>query len=446
MIKKECPTINSQKKQSFFLHSWGLLIASIVFIIITFLRQPSAFINPQFTSEDGRVFFKDAYDNFNSLRIWFQPPPFIIGHSPFIELSARIGTSVAYLFSMLYIPFIIKLMVVIFKILPAIFFLSNRCNNIMQNPYHRLLSCIIYILLPNQYAMEILLLNSRWYMGILAFLIFVANPAKNTYEQILDYALLLIACLSGVFVICIFPLTCLYFFIKKELLKNRTKQIIFFIFFICFCTQLGFYIHYPHNRDTGPLGATISHFLRIFGGNFVMSGLVGEKIGYEAMTERWWNYTDLFPILFSVIGFCIMLLAFLKTNIEGKLFFILSIFILSMELISPLTKYLFYPISWENINLVNIMDRYYFYPTMVWILSIFIVWFKYKKKIALRILTSLMILCFLFIGVKKDFFYIRHPDYHTKETLLLFDQAPKGTIVKFMTDFGIFWDFTLEKH
>ncbi len=445
-MSKKIKNTNTTISYYFFTHSWGLFISFIIFIIITILRQPSTFTNSQFALEDGSVFFKDAYDHCNSLHIWFLPPPFKAGHSPFIELSARIGASIAYLFNILYVPLTIKILAVIFKTIPAIFFLSYRCNNIMRNPYHRLLTCIIYLLLPNQYTMEILLLNSRWYMGILVFLILMSNVAQYIYEEILDYVLLAMASLSGVFIIIIFPIACIYFIIKKELLKqNRNKQIIFFITFICFCIQCIYYFYYSHNRDT-ILGASTNHFLRIFGGNFIMSGIVGEKIGYEAMSEHWWNHNSFFATLFSIIGLGIMLLAFIKTNIEGKLFFLFSAFIMFFELKSPLTLGLPYPTAWENINLNKIMDRYYFYPTMVWILSIFIVWFKYKKKIALRILTSLIILCFLFIGVKKDFFYIRYPDYYTKDALLQFNQAPKGTIVNFKSNIVSFWDFSLQKN
>ncbi len=437
---------NSIDNDPFFLNRYSLVVIFILFIIVTLFRDPSIFSNPQFAFEDGKIYFKDAYDHYNSLRIWFQPLPFVGNNSPFIELSGRIGVSIAYLFNIVYVPLVIKLLAIIFKLLPAIFFLSKRCENIMPNPYHRLVSCVIFLLLPNQYNMEILLLNARWFMGLFAFLILIAHSPKNIVEQTIDYILLFISCLSGVFIIFIFPIAVIYFIIKKErLFNNKNKQIVLFIMFICFTIQFIYYLHYPTIRDRN-LGASIVNFLRIFSGNFIMSGLIGENAGFRVMNRCWWNCTNIYPILFSIVGIFIMFLAFFKINVEGKLFFIFSFLVLYAELKSPLAIKTFpYLTSWEGINHNSLSDRYYFYPTMIWILSIFIVWIHYKK-IILKLITSFLILCFLFIGVSNDFLFVKYPNYKTKEILEQFNKVNPGTTIVIPAFDGDFWRFSLKKH
>ena len=193
-------------------------------LIIFFYRSPYIFLNGRFMSEEGSIYFANAYkyDFFYSLF-------FIDFNSGYLNLWANFSGIISNFFSLLLAPLISNYLALIPKVI--ILYLALYKDSIfLKTFFHKVLFCLLIYLSPLNIP-EIWLnsINSQIFFCIITFTLCFINyskQSKNFYFLILIF----ISGLTGIYSCILLPI----FYLKFLLYK--TKQDLLNLIVLSFCT------------------------------------------------------------------------------------------------------------------------------------------------------------------------------------------------------------------
>ena len=178
---------------------WFHVVLFVLATLLTISRRPDIILYPQFWAEDGTVWFEDAY-NLGFWRALFIP---VVGY---FQTVSRLVGGLAQLVPLAYAPLLFNLVALAIKILPIHFLFSSRFSAIVSNGWAKLLMALLYIGLPNTSEVFVNVTNAHSYLALLAFMIVVAEPAKNLGWKLFDIFFISLSGLSGPFIVFLFPI------------------------------------------------------------------------------------------------------------------------------------------------------------------------------------------------------------------------------------------------
>lgn len=393
--------------------------------ILIFTRRPDALINPQFWAEDGKVWFAQAY-NAGIFTALFTP------EAGYFQTISKIIAVVSLAFPFEYAPLIFILFAIGIKLLIAGFLLSERSSNLLPDVFARYFAAFIYLALPHSYETHANLTNVQWHLALLAFLVVVAAPDARKVWKIFDYSVVLLSALSGPFCLLLLPLAGFKFW------RGREKRDLYFLMILGGgCLIQGISLLFTQRPSTAPLGASFKLFLRIVGGHWFISSIIGEK-GFEwTQNNSFWK--DGVAIAINLLGFALLILAFVKSKIEMRLLIMFSALIVAGAMISPAVASEM-P-QWQSMWFSHVGSRYWLIPIFTFLLVLFSL-ARAPENRFLRVF-SICLLSFASVGIVLDW---QHPPYKNLDFPKYsaeFKRAESGTEI--MIPINPNWEMRLKK-
>lgn len=233
-----------------------------------------------------------------------------------------------------------------------------------------------------------------------------------------------------------FPLAGVYFYLKS--FKKYVDR--FVILLVTFSIQIYsfLFIVSDASRSTAPLGVSFSNFFKILAGDVFVRGILGVDYMRKVMgLEAWKN--DFLPIIFGILGIFMLGYVFWKAQIEVKLFIVFAFLILAAGMASPQVS-LVKP-QWEVMK-GGSGGRYYFFPTMAWMFSLGWIFLNAKNK-SLKKIAAVLIFCWIFIGLPKDWVFDKYKNFHYEQQVKEFESLQIGQPYTFKI--APKWEMTLQK-
>jgi hypothetical protein len=431
----------SIEKIDAFFESWKMdrkkviyffLIAFVFFAIISVSRRIDSVTHPQFWAEDGIVWYSNAYH--------MGPfAPFLIPVSGYFQTISRIGAAVSLLFPLRYAPLIFNIFAICIQILPALFFLTRRFNNVVSSTTMRLAIGFAYLALPFTFETHINLSNAQWRLSVLLFLIIIAKSDRRILWKIFDIFFLVLAGLSGPFSIVAAPIAVYYF------LKYTNRHFIYKTLIVCstgLIQLISALVETAHNaRGQVHLGVSLPVFLKILAGKVFITGLFGALVYGIVWKSSWWA-SGYVAAITAIIGTVMIVYAFRKSQPELKLFIAYAYGVFLLALIFPMVSNTDVP-EWESMLHPAGGNRYLFLPILAWIMALVWIYFRAQKFEYIKNFAAILLCLFAFIGIPLSWKITPFKDYHFADQARQFEKIPSGQSMNFKIN--PCWNMTLIK-
>ena len=184
------------EKPSVSLRPWQQIAIFLSAYLILFSRRPDALFHAQFFSEDGHVWFADAY-NFGWLRALAN------AQDGYFQTFPRLGAALALLAPLRLAPLVTNIVALAAEALPVNLLLSFRSSAWGSLRFRTLLAAV-YLALPDRWEMSLGITESQWLLALSAFCC-LWRCAGQQGGRYFDLLLLLLSGLSGPFCIILLP-------------------------------------------------------------------------------------------------------------------------------------------------------------------------------------------------------------------------------------------------
>ena len=400
-----------QPADQFNLRLWHHCVIFLLAYALLISRRPDAIFHAQFWAEDGHVWFADAY-NFGGLVAMFRT------QDGYFQVLPRLAASLALLAPLRLAPLALNLIAIAIESLPVNLLLSFRSSAWGSLRYRALLA-FVYLALPNCWEMGAIITSSQWLMTLCAFLLLTSSSPRGVAARIFDISILLLCGLTGPF--CVF-LALVAFFLAWRRRENWRWIEAGILAACCLIQVCGLMIVDPAGRSHyAAVGASPVLFVRLLAAQIYLAALVGGN-GLA-------HYSS--PLLFSFLffvtigGTVLVVICFVKSPVEMRLFLAVSALLFAVSLSSPNTGSSNGVTGWELLTSGGGI-RYWFFPTLAFAWSL--LWCFHSRIRLLSIVTTPLILL-MCLGIVRDW---RHPafkDMHFAEYAAHFEAAPAGTVV-----------------
>ena len=172
---------------------YTLPLTLLTLAVILFFRRPDMLIQPQFWAEDGAIFFRQNYEH--GLGALFIP------YAKYIHLIPRLVAYLASFFPVAVAPALYAYATLAMTLGVGAKLLSPR----LALPYKPLLVVAI-ALVPTGGEVILNLTNIHWYTALLLIALVLQKPPTTRWQLASDFILLLLAGLTGPFIIAFAPL------------------------------------------------------------------------------------------------------------------------------------------------------------------------------------------------------------------------------------------------
>ena len=186
-------------------------IAFVIALLLMIARRTDILTNAMFWAEDGAVFYADAYNHgWQSL---IQP------YAGYLQLFPRIVFDVAALLPVRWAPLAdVWVALLVRAALPAFIFSSRLA---WMDWRAKVALTAYYLLMPNLAEVHANIVNTQLYLGLYLLAVILADPPRKLAWKIHDWAMLVIAGLSGPFIIFLLPILAFRLYAQRDLPSAR---------------------------------------------------------------------------------------------------------------------------------------------------------------------------------------------------------------------------------
>jgi hypothetical protein len=404
-----------------------VLCVGLVGFVITFLRCPETIRHPELYAEDGVVWFSSAYQ---------QGPfhPLLEAHTGYLQTFPRLVADVGLLVPLRWLPLFFVVVAVVVQVMPAALVASRRFATIVPSFQVRLLLALLYLLIPNSTEVNANLTNAQWHLGLLAFMVVIAD-AGGWWWRTFDVAVVVLSGLTGPFVLVVAPIA-----IVVVAMRRRPWTLVLTIILCVEAVVQGITLLVTPRGTFAALGMTPGRFAEIVGGQVVGGTVIGPpatELGHVLTSD---------PVLCALLmlgGGLLCGAALWRGSMELRLFNILAMLVLLSSLLSPVAS-LTEP-QWQAL-VGDAGARYWFFPAMA--LTVDMVWLagqvRYWRGIPAALGAVLLTVTVMF-GVRASFEYpALQPRPNWPAEVHAFDEARVGQQFTFQI-IPTGWTFTLIK-
>jgi hypothetical protein len=407
------------------------LIFFVSAFLIIFSRRPDAILNAQFWAEDGQRWYADAYQF--GLRCLFITDEL----GGYLHTVPRLTALLALLVPFSLAPLVMNLCAIAIQISPASLFVSSRFSNLPLAG--RLLASFLYLALPNTYEVNANATTIQWHLGLLAFLVLVAQPASGWKWRLFDAIVLVLITLESPVGVLLVPVAAVLWWTR------RTRwSVISLATLIPGAVVQALIVLLSHARRLAPNGATLHRLVSILGGQIFISPLIGNNTLLRMTHRHFPDYVFTRETVAFVIGIAILLYALRCAPVEVKLFVLFGFTALSLSLARPIPGNLPEP-QWELMCFPGHGNRYYFLPSIAFLAAL--AWIAIGGSRVPRWVAGLLLLL-LPLGIVRDWRYPDFSDLHFQQYASKFKAAPPGTkiVIPINPRNAAHWTMELTKH
>ncbi len=337
-----------------------LLLTLLALATILFFRRPDMLLQPQFWAEDGAIFFRQNYEQ--GLGALFTP------YAKYIHLIPRLVAYLASFFPTALAPAIYAYTTLAITLGIGAKLMSSR----LELPYKPLLVVAIG-LVPTGGEVILNLTNIHWYSALLLIALVLQKPPTTKSSAVFDFVLLLLAGLTGPFIIAFTPLL---------LLRWIKRWDDYSTYLACAALLLTGVQGYTILGAGGPSAVSWDWlaWIAVLGRRYAGTLFLGNGIaGYVP-------YPLLFLATLSIPAITLLFIA--RSKQAEKLLFPTLVVLLAAVLITGATFYKFKAAPEALIHLYN-GDRYFYLPRlmMMWALVFCLSLDSFAKRFAAALLT-----------------------------------------------------------
>ncbi|MFH1137973.1 MAG: hypothetical protein V1816_18030 [Pseudomonadota bacterium] len=168
-------------------------LTSAAVLVGLFLIRPDAFLNPQFWAEDGRIFFQEALEHGAAAL----PRPF----AGYIHALPRLGAWLASMGPLALAPAVFNFLAIVGTVFTAFKIMTPR----WRAPFKPFLALSL-LLVPQSGEVLLNMTNFHWFSGIWLLVLALQDNPSTGFQAAGDYLLLVLAGLTGPFVVIFIPL------------------------------------------------------------------------------------------------------------------------------------------------------------------------------------------------------------------------------------------------
>jgi hypothetical protein len=413
----EQPNLRFWQQGAIFLFAYVLLVT----------RRPDAIFHAQFWAEDGHVWFADAY-NFGWWTALFRT------QDGYVQILPRLPSSLALLVPLRVAPLVQSLAAIAIQVLPVTLLLNAR-SSVWGSLRYRTLLAFVYLALPNSWEMHAIITSSQWIMALCAFLLLAASTPKSIAGRIFDIFILLLCGLTGPFCVFLTPIALFLAWKRRDSWRLFEAGI---LAACCLIQAWGLLVVDPSGRSHySAVGASLALFARLLAAQIYLATVIGGN-GLA-------HYSNLplfiFLLCVAIGGTTLVVLCFIKSSVEMKLFLAFSILLFAVSLTTPNTGAPKGVTGWELLTSGGGI-RYWFFPTLAFAWTL--LWCFHSRIRPLKFVTAplLLLMC---IGIIRDWRDPAFKDMHYAEYAASFEAAPAGTVVTIPVN-PAGWTVRLVKH
>ena len=174
------------------------LFYALVFVIsmlVMIQRRPYVLIHASFWAEDGTVFYPQMYhDGLIS---------FLYPAAGYLHFVPRLVMMLTLPFGVINAPFISNLLSLVLRAIPMMFLFSRRFK--FMGTAERFFMWVYSLVAPNIFEVIGNITNAQWNLAVYLLMVIVADPPESIAEKLHDWVVLILAGLSGPFVVFFAP-------------------------------------------------------------------------------------------------------------------------------------------------------------------------------------------------------------------------------------------------
>jgi hypothetical protein len=350
----------------------------------------------------------------------------------YYQTVSRLVAIVSQFFPLSYGPAVFNLAALLAKLLVVNFLISSRLRNLVPSLSLRLLIAFLYIALPHSFETHANLTNVQWHLGLLTFLIIVAERIDTVGWRVFDYAMVALSAFSGPLCILLTPIAVVKFLNDRK----RSTLVISAILTLGALVQI-FSLLITERPSPQPLGANLGLGLKIIAGHLFISSFFGEQ-GHGFLVNRS-LLNDATAVVINILGIAAVVYAFIISRIELRLLIVFSLMIVVAAMASPaLTSDV--P-QWTVMWLPVGGSRYWLIPMFCLMLTVLYLAKEGEYK-PVRVAAIAALIASL-AGIAADWKYPPFEDLNFQEHAARFESASRGEEV--VIPINPNWDMRLTK-
>lgn len=390
--------------------------------VVALIRRPDILWQAQFWAEDGKIWYADAYNH--GFSVLFEP------YGGYLVVIYRLVAMLSLLLPLHLAPAFFNVIGLAFQLVPIILLCSPRLKAIIPSRVFGVALSLLYISLPNTAEVFANLTNIQWHLGLAAFLVLIASPAKSRAWRLFDYMVLIATGLSGPLVIVLLPIIGWLWWKKRSSYHRRR----FVIVGVLACIQMMsiFFLSHADRLAAGTKGSLL-YLIQMITGQIFTGGLLGQA----NVTLTYGHLQFLLPVF--VIGMVMVIYVFIKGPqwlrlLQGYAVLIIAAMLASLKPVPDFDP-------WQGLTNPGGGQRYWYIPIMVWIGTL--LWLAFNAQIFMRTIAIIGTASLLLVGVPTDWHILPRPYHDFRAFAMQFKNKQPGTAMDIPINPG--WVMTLTK-
>ena len=391
------------------------LVCFLVFV----LRRPEIITNAQFWAEDGTVWYSQA-------NMMGPLQSLILPRQGYYQSISKLVASMSLLIPIYYAPLFYNIISISLRCFVVMFLLSKRLN--MYSLPSRFMIAAFVLLMPHLEEVHANITNAQWYLSMLLFMVLIANKPESIYGNIHDVAVLIVAGLSGPFIVFMAPLLALKLIskapgdtiVRKTI--NAVKEIDWFsiLFVVVVLIQtMSILLSYDDTRVHTELGATLQLLINIFSSR-VFAGFALSDSSVYAL----WHMNSLNNII-AAISIPIILFTLYRANWRTWAIVIYPFVMVSFALARPMISTEI-P-QWHGLEYPGTGQRYFLITGIFWFAILLLAASKSIKPVKIAAYAAL-IAVIIKVAI-FDFHMLPLPDANWSSQVEKYHNAKTGDVV-----------------
>lgn len=410
---------------------WRLGWVALISLLLVISRRPDVVLHAQFWAEDGKYWYKNAYD----LGPWM---PLLQQQNGYLQTVSRLIADLGLLMPLAWVPLFFNLCALGFQILPVLLLYSGRGRQQVPDRLTRALISLFYLGHPYSTEVHANVTNIQWHLAVAAAMVLAFPESRVGWVRKADAALLGLASLSGPFGLFLAPLAVALAAWRREV---RSLAMAVWISVLAGLQALLILAHHgAGDRFTATLGASPGLLIQIFSGKVVLAACLGDHMDWLYDLPAWSH--GWLPALVAVTGLTVCIAGAIRGPILAKVMIALGLMVFAATLLMPqLSARL--P-QWSVYVQPGNGGRYSFIPVLGFYAALFGT-AAACRGLWLRSLAVALLGLTVLAGIAGNWRMQAWPDLQFQRYAQLFQQAPPGTEVDIPVNPNPFWILSLRK-
>ena len=428
--------------------SWWLIAAAVVTAALWVSHMPALLFHAQLYADDGG-WYQGAY----TLGPLASVPHPAAGYFVVFQ---RLIASISLLLPIIAVPTFFNIVALAVQVVGICYLVSRRMEPAIPSLGVRVSMALLVIALPNAYDTSGNLTSTQWHLGLLAFLVMFAGPARRTGGHLLDAAMIVIGGLTGPYCILLEPIA-----VWRWRRNPGDRRLLYLMIAntLCAAAQLVVIVdRLALERSTAPLAAGFYPLVRMIGRQVTLGLIVGAH-GLSAIAGTFVASNGIALTVLAMIPVAVCAWAAWRGPSILRAFCYFAFAVLVLALMAPSIAGFRWPSLGDPADVANFHPgglRYFLYPLLAFAISLgwFVVTYGIpmlrhatgrrdaatdkagaptKRTVwvgrAVGVVAAAALAGSIFVGVRVDWTYPPYLEEHWGAEVHRLETAERGTVV-----------------